>query len=214
AIRDRLPALGYHGLEGHMFLATADARDDAERAVVVAALDHADEVADPGATGVRKRLAFRIVVPRLEIGQERFVVADRHHRREVREARAQTPPLLPDQAPGQGDRALGRLPLAQLVELRVHPVLGRLADDAGIEDRHVGAVERLFDVARREQPASKAFGVRRVHLAPDRPDVESPGLTRRYLLSTNSRIPVRSSPSIEMSMNAGMQTRSRPPGAT
>ena len=27
-------------------------------------------------------------------------------------------------------------------------------------------------------------------------------------------MPVRSSPSIEMSMNAGMQTRSRPPGAT
>ncbi len=37
---------------------------------------------------------------------------------------------------------------------------------------------------------------------------------RRYRTSTSSLIPVRSSPSIEMSMNDGMQTRSRPPAAT
>src|SRR5450759_1022144 len=42
----------------------------------------------------------------------------------------------------------------------------------------------------------------------------SPASPVRYRLSTSKRIPVRSSPSIEMSMKAGMQTRSKPPGAT
>ena len=40
------------------------------------------------------------------------------------------------------------------------------------------------------------------------------GRLRGYRDSTSSRMPVLSSPSIEMSMNEGMQTRSMPPGAT
>src|SRR5881296_678282 len=120
--------------------------------------------------------------------------------------------FLADDAPGHGDGALGRLPLPKLVELGVDTFLRRLPHHARVEDRDVGAFERLLDIARREQLARDALGIGRVHLAPDGPDVERP--RSDYRLSTSRRIPVRSSPSIDMSMNAGMHTRSRPPGAT
>src|SRR5437879_13181641 len=104
------------------------------------------------------------------------------------------------------------------MELRIDAILRRLADDAGVEDGHVGTFEGVLLVAGGEQPAGQALRVGGVHLTADRPDVERPPLdllrTGRYRLSTSSRMPVRSSPSIEMSMKAGMQSRSSPPGAT
>ena len=53
---DRLPGLGQHSLDGDVALAAAHARHDAESAVVVAALDDADVVADAGAAGPWQRL--------------------------------------------------------------------------------------------------------------------------------------------------------------
>jgi len=171
-------------------------------------------MADAGAAGLGHGLTVGVVVPRLEVAHERFVVTDRHHGVQVRESPLQLIAFLGDDAAGNRDRSQRRLPLFELVELGVDPIFGGLADDARVEDRDVGAIERVLGVAGGEQPSGEALGIRGVHLATDRPDVERPGLNRRYLLSTRSRIPVRSSPSIEMSMKAGMQTRSSPPGAT
>ena len=216
-----------------MLLATADTGHDAERAVVVTALDHAHEVADASPPRLRHRLAIGVVVARLEIADEGLVVADGDDRIEMWEAALELLALFGDDAARHRNCSLRRLPLLELVQLGVHPVLGRLPDDARVQDRNVRPFERVFDVARGEQPSSQALGIRGVHLATDRPDVERPGLdawsplprslspTRRvclsefrYRLSTSKRIPVRSSPSIEMSIKAGMQTRSSPPGAT
>src|SRR3979411_1674216 len=97
------------------------------------------------------------------------------------------------------------------MELRVDPILRCLADDTGVEDGHVCPLERVLLVARCEQLARPGPRVGGVDLATACPQAERTG---RYLLSTRRRMPVRSSPSIEMSMKAGMQTRSRPPGAT
>ena len=65
--------------------------------------------------------------------------------------------LFGDDAAGHRDRSLRRLPLSELVELGVDPVLGRLPDDARVEDRHIRPLEGVFDVARGEQPSSQAL---------------------------------------------------------
>src|SRR5207245_4478712 len=137
--------------------------------------------------------------------------ADRDDRVKLRRAAPELVPFLGHDAAGDRDRPLRRLPLFQLVELRIDPILCCLADDAGVEDGHVRAVERVFLVTGCQEFARQTLRVSGVHLAPDRPDVERPS---RQRLSTSSRIPVRSSPSIEMSMKAVMQTRSRAPCAT
>src|SRR5258708_25777500 len=114
--------------------------------------------------------------------------------------------FLADDAPGDGDRPLVRLPLLELVEPGVDAVLRCLAHDAGVQDRDVGALERLLDIAGREQSPCQVLRVGQVHLAADGPDVERARLfpRPRYRLSTSNLMPVRSSPSIEMSMKAGM----------
>src|SRR4029077_10885736 len=130
----------------------------------------------------------------------------------VRKSPAQNVAFLGHDTAGHGDRAIGCLPVLQLVPLGVDASLRSLADDACVEDGNVGAFEGVLDVTGGEKPSGEAFRVRHVHLTPDGQDVERPPVRQR--LSTSSRIPVLSSPSMEMSMNAGMQTRSRPPGAT
>src|SRR5438270_414008 len=151
-----------------------------------------------GSCSSRQSLALRPVVACLEAGDEAVVFADRDDRVDQRESALQVLTFLAHDAPGHGDGALGRLPLPQLVELGVDALLGRLPHHARVQDRDVGALERLLDIARRQQLACDALGIRRVHLAPDGPDVERP--RSDYRLSTSSRIPVRSSPSIDMSM--------------
>jgi len=181
---------------------------------VVAALDHVDVVADPGPTRGRERLAVRVVVARLQGLDEGPVLTDRHHRIQLREALQQPVAFLLDYAAGDGDGPLRGLPLAQLVQLGVNLVLRLLTDDAGVEDSDVGPLEvLLFRIAGRQELSREALRVRQVHLAPDRPDVERASF-RAQRSSTRRRMPVLSSPSIEMSMKEGMQTSSMPAGAT
>ena len=152
--------------------------------------------------------------------------------------------VLPDHAPGQGDRSTGAgvLPLSQLAQPTTGPVLRMLADGAGDQDRKV----RVFQFHSRHHAKlgellREAVRVGGVHLAPDLPDVHPggtvaadhdgsplwPSLQKRQWAeyrprpdrrlqrtSTTSRMPVRSSPSMAMSMNEGMHTSSKPPGAT
>src|SRR5437773_9393444 len=155
-----------------MLFPATHARDDAEGAVVVAPLDDTHVLADPYAAGARESLALRIVVAGLELRDTGFVIADRDHGVEVREPMAQSVALLPHQAAGQRDGALGGLPVPQLVELRVDPVLGCLPDHARVQDGDVSALERVLDVTRGQEPPREAFGVRRVHLACYRPVVD------------------------------------------
>ena len=140
-----------------MLLAPADARHDTERAVVVAALDHAYEVADPRPTRVWQDLSLRVVVPRFQCGDERLVLADRHHGVEMREAAGEVLALLGDDAARHGNRALGGLPLLELVELGVDAVLGGLPDDAAVENRDVSSLERILDVTGGKQASRQAF---------------------------------------------------------
>src|SRR5205823_3721548 len=149
-----------------------------------------------------------------KLGDKRLVVSDRDDRVEVRKAASQLLAFLRNDASSDRDRPAWNLPVLQLVKLRVDAVLGRLPDHARVEDRDVSALERILDVARRQHTSGETFGICRVHLASNRPDVKRPCTGPRQRLSTSNRMPVRSSPSIEMSINAGMQTRSRPPGAT
>ena len=208
---DRGAALFENGRERLVAFATADLGHDAEGAVVIAAFDHIDEVADAGAAGDRHGLPQRKVVAGAEVGDELVVLPDRHHPVQLREAPPQSLALLADQAAGQGQRPVGRLPGPQLMELGVDLVLGGLAYHTGVEDGHVGPLQLgLLDITRGQQAARQGLGVGDVHLAPDGPDVERPG----QRTSTRSLIPVRSSPSIEMSMKEGMQISSNPPGAT
>ena len=123
SVRDGLTALGHHGFKGHVLLATPDPRDDAERAVVVASLDDAYEVADSRAPGMRERLTQRVVVAPLQVRDESVVVSDRHDRIEVWEAACQGLALFGHDAAGDRDGAVGRLPLFQLMQLRVNAVL-------------------------------------------------------------------------------------------
>jgi hypothetical protein len=142
---------------------------------VVAALDDVDVVADPRPARRGQRLAQGVVVARLQVLQEGLVLADRHDRVQVRKTVVQRVALLPNDAAGDGDRALRRLPPPQLVQLGVDLVLAGLPDDAGVEDGDVGALQvRRLLVAGRQQLARQALGVGQVHLAADRPDVECP----------------------------------------
>src|SRR5439155_16636606 len=109
------------------------------------------------------------------------------------------------------ESALRGLPRAKIVQLCVDAVLGRLTHHARVEHGHLRALEVRLHVTGFEQAPGKGLRVGDVHLASGRPDMESSVLQR---VSTRSRIPVRSSPSIEMSMKDGMQTSSSPPGAT
>src|SRR5207237_4861521 len=139
AFQARLPALGDDLLERAVELAAANTRDDAEGAAVIAALDHVHVVADSGAAGNRQRLAPGPVVAGVELLDEGAVVSDRHHGVEVWKALLERVALLLDQAAGQGDRPLRRLPATKLVQLRVDLLLAGLADDAGVQDGDVGA---------------------------------------------------------------------------
>src|SRR5207237_3588501 len=195
-LRHRRLALGADGLKRHVLLAASDPRDYAERAVVVAALDDPDVVADASSTRKRERFAVGVVVSGLEAGDEVFVLSDRHDRIEVRKAARQLSAFFRDDAAGHGDRALWRLPLLQLVELGVHAILRRLAHDAGVENRDVSSLERVFDVTGSEEPSREALGIRRVHLASDRPDVERPGLEYGHRRSPSDGLHAPSSPSI------------------
>src|SRR5713226_6467267 len=202
-----------------MTLAAADPWHDAERAIVIAARDDAHVMTHPGPACLRQGLTLRIVVASRQLGDEILVITDRHHRVELRKAAPQLLPFLGDDAAGDRDGAPRSFPRPQLVQFGVDAVLRRLAHHARVEDGDIGSLERVFDVTGGEQPPRQAFGIGCVHLTADGPDVERPrphGRRRnlRQRLSTRRRIPVRSSPSIEMSMKAGMQTRSSPPGAT
>src|ERR1700736_1747881 len=123
-----------------MALAAPHARNDAEGAVVVAALDDAHVVTYAGAPSGRHRLPFRVVVPSRQAGEEVVVLADGHHGIELGKSAPEVIPLLGHDAARDRDRPLGRLPRPQLVQLRVDPILRGLADDAGVEDRYVRAV--------------------------------------------------------------------------
>src|SRR5262249_57707502 len=73
AVTDRAPALGQHVLHRHVTLAAPHARDDAEGAVVVAALDDAYEMAHARPAGLGEGLAQRPVVARLQARDEAVV---------------------------------------------------------------------------------------------------------------------------------------------
>ena len=69
---------------------------------------------------------------------------------------------------------LGLEPLG-LAEMADEPVVGRLADRAGVEEDHVGAVAlRHLAIAERVEHALHALGVVLVHLAPEGGDVVRP----------------------------------------
>ena len=106
-----------------MALAAANLRHDAKGAVVVASLNYANEVADPSAPRQRQGLSLRVVVASFEIRQEILVLADRDHSVELRELPPKHIALFGNDAPGDRDGALGRLPGLELVQLGVHAVL-------------------------------------------------------------------------------------------
>src|SRR5438552_7905172 len=119
----RLPALSENRLHRGVDLATPDPGNDAEGAVVVAALDDVDVVADSRPSGHRQRLALRSVVAGVQLTYEGGVATNGYHRVQVRKSSLEVVALFPHQAAGQCDRAARRLPGAELVELRVHLVL-------------------------------------------------------------------------------------------
>src|SRR5205807_2512773 len=178
-----LAALVHDRCHRHMLLPASHAGHDAERAVVVAPLDDTDEVTDAGPPRMRQRLTLRVVIPSLEAGDEGLVVADGYDGVEMWKPPAQAIAFFGDDAPGDCDGARLCLPFLQLMELGVDAVLWCLAHDARVEDRDVSPVERVLDVARGKEPPGEALGIRRVHLASDRPDVERPGLDCRQRLS-------------------------------
>ena len=120
---DRLPALGLHVMNRHVLLASAHARNDAERAVVVAALNDPHEMTDPSAPGLRHRLAKRVVIASLQAGDELVVFGNRHHRVEMWEAAPQVLSFLGHDAPRDGHCPFGGLPRSQLMQLRVDALL-------------------------------------------------------------------------------------------
>ena len=95
-----------------------------------------------------------------------------------------SPFLLRDAAADADDEpGLDALAREQDAELRVQPVLGLLADRAGVDQDHVrviGPVTRLE--TRVVQQVRHLLGIVLVHLAPEGPDVEpAPGLDlKRY----------------------------------
>ena len=121
---DRLTALGHHVVDGDMAFASPDPRDDAERAVVVTALDHPHEVAHARPARRWKRFAHRVVVPSLELRDEGVVLADGHHSvDDLGKSLAKLIALLGDNAAGDGHRPLRSLPWPELVQLGVDAVL-------------------------------------------------------------------------------------------
>ncbi len=91
-------------------LAATDAGHDAERAVVVAALNDAHVMTDAGAPGGGQRLAFRVVVTGLEAGEEIVVFADGYDCVKVRETALELIAFLGHDAAGDRDGPLWRLP--------------------------------------------------------------------------------------------------------
>ncbi len=107
----------------NMALPAAHAGHDAERAVVIAALNHAHVVADSRAAGRRQRLAFRVVVPGREAGQEALVFPDGYDGIEVREPSPEFIALFGHDAAGDSNGPVRRLPGFELMELGVDPIL-------------------------------------------------------------------------------------------
>src|SRR5439155_10637628 len=143
AVGDGLSALGQHLVHRDVTLATAHARNDAERAVVIAALDDPDEVTHARAPSLRQRLALGPVVASLKTRDEAVVLADRDNRVDQRESRLQALAFLADDAPGHGDGALGRLPLPQLVELGLAAFFDGCPTTPGVEIGDVAGSEGL-----------------------------------------------------------------------
>src|SRR5207245_4479019 len=153
--------------------------------------DDPDVVADASSTRKRERFPVGVVVSGLEAGDEVFVLSDRHDRIEVRKAARQLSAFFRDDAAGPGDRALWRLPLLQLVGRGGHAILRRLAHNAGVENRDVSSLQRVFDVTRSEEPSREALGIRRVHLASYRAVVDRYSLDYSFLIIKRYMIPVR-----------------------
>src|SRR5207237_10014977 len=92
------------------------AGNDAEGPVVVPTLEDAHVMTDASAPGLRHRLAKRVVVASLQVGDELVVLTDRHHRVKLWESPPEVLSLLGHDAPGDRRRPVGGLPRAQLME--------------------------------------------------------------------------------------------------
>ena len=171
-------------LERPRDLAAAGRRDDAERALHVAA--GAD--LHPG-VDVAGALAGQVAGEALELeealrrdavgGQElRELVHLAGAERDVDERELREHAVLHRLRPAaaDADHALGIAPLerARLVEMRDEALVGLLADRAGVEQDQVGLVAlRHLGVPERLEHALHVLGVVLVHLAPEGGDVEA-----------------------------------------
>ena len=158
-------------------LASPAVRDDAEGTELVAAVDdgnvrrHAGLARDEGADAAVGVDAVALA----DVLDERRELLRAHEDVDERVALAQLVLLGADHAAHEGQRAPFRL-LAPGLQARHHAddaVLGVLAHDAAVEDDDVGflGAQRLLQ-AELLQRRAHALGVRRVHLAADRPEVE------------------------------------------
>ena len=100
-------------------------------------------------------------------------------------------PLRLGVAAADGDDRLwvARLRGARVPEVRCEPLVGLLADRAGVEDEHVGLLERRgLSEAELLERATDPLGVVRVHLTAERRDVVAPHFA--YSIARDSRITV------------------------